>query len=87
MEAVALEDAGKGSFRDGKNHADLSIGAALLAERQDLGFERGGSFAWLLMWSGGTIRQARWEVGGVGALEPLADGFFGDAEGFGSGAQ
>ena len=33
------------------------------------------------------IGQACWEVGGERALEPLADGFFRDAEGGGGGAQ
>ena len=47
IEAVALEDTGKGSFRDGKDHEDLSIGAALFAEGDDLGFELRRSFAWL----------------------------------------
>ncbi len=87
LEAVALEDAGEGSFRDGEGHADLGVGAALFAERQDLSFERGGSFARLLVRPGGMIGQARWEVGGVGAREPLADGFVTNAEGGGGGAE
>jgi hypothetical protein len=41
MEAVTLEDAGEGSFGDGKDHEDLGVGAALAAECQDLGFEIG----------------------------------------------
>ena len=39
VEAVPLEDPGKGSFRDGKNHKDLSVRTALFAESKDLGFE------------------------------------------------
>lgn len=39
IEAVAFEDAGKGSFRDGKDHEDLSIGTALAAQGEDLGFK------------------------------------------------
>jgi len=45
IKAVTLKDAGKGSFRDGKNHEDLSIGAALFTEREDLSFEWRRSFA------------------------------------------
>ncbi len=33
------------------------------------------------------ILQACWEVGGLGACEPLANGFIGDGEGGGGGAQ
>ena len=39
VEAMTLEDAGKGSFGDGKHHKDLRVGTALAAEREDLGFE------------------------------------------------
>ena len=47
VEAMALEDAGKGSFGNGKNHEDLSVGTALAAECEDLGFELWRSFTWL----------------------------------------
>ena len=47
VEAMTLEDAGKGSFRDGKDHEHLSVGTALAAESEDLGFECGRRFAWL----------------------------------------
>jgi len=50
MEAMALKDAGKGSFRDGQDHEDLGVGAALFAEGQDLGFEFRRSFARLASW-------------------------------------
>jgi hypothetical protein len=39
VEAVTLKDAGKGSFRDGKDHKDLSVGTTLFAESEDLSFE------------------------------------------------
>jgi len=39
VEAMTLENAGKGSFGDGKHHKDLRVGTALAAEREDLGFE------------------------------------------------
>jgi hypothetical protein len=38
MEAVAAQDAGESGFGDGKNQEDLSVGAALAAESQDLIF-------------------------------------------------
>ena len=84
---MALEDAGQGSFRDGKDHEDLGVGTALAAEGQDLIFQMGRSFARLPERLGGMIFQARWEVGGGSASEPLADGFLGDGEGGGGGAQ
>jgi len=87
VEAMTLEDAGKGSFGDGEDHKDLSVGTALAAEFQDLNFEEGRSFAWLAAWDGGVILQAGREVGGRGAGEPLADGFLGNGEGGGGAAQ
>jgi len=87
IETVALEDTGKGGLGDGKNHEDLSVGTALAAQGQDLFFERWGSFARLAQRHGGEIIEARREAGGVGAFEPLADGFFADAESGGGGAQ
>jgi hypothetical protein len=81
VETMALEDAGKGSFGDGKDHEDLSVRTALAAEGEDLVFELGRSFARLTLRSGGSILQARRRAGLPGALEPLADGFFGDSEG------
>jgi len=84
---MALEDAGKGSFRDGKNHKDLGVGAALFAESEDLLFELGRSFAWLLAWDRREILQTSWEVGGVSAFEPLANGFVGDGESGGGATQ
>jgi len=87
IEAVAAQDAGKGGLGDGKNHEDLSVGTALAAQGQDLFFEQWGSFARLTKRDGGEIIEARREAGGLGAFEPLADGFFGDAESGGGGAQ
>ena len=87
VEAVALEDAGKGSFGDGKNHEDLSVGAALLAQGDDFGFELRRRLARLTKWYRRAILQALREAGGLSALEPFADGFVGDAEGASGGAQ
>ena len=87
VEAMALEHAGQRGFGEGKDHKDLSVGTALAAERKDLGFELWRSFAWLVARNGGVIVEARWEACGLGAFEPFADGFFGDAEGGGGSAE
>ena len=87
VEAMALEDAGKGSFGDGKNHEDLSVGTALTAESEDLGFEFWRSLARLAVWSGRMVWQAEWEALSSSASEPTADGFIADAEGSGGSAE
>jgi len=75
IEAVAAQDAGQSGFGDGKSQEDLSIGAALTAEGQDLIFEERRNFARLTKRDGGEIIQARREAGGAGASEPFADSF------------
>jgi len=87
VEAVTLKDAGEGSFGDGENHEDLSIGTALTAEGEDLIFQVSGSLARLMAWDGGMIFQASWEVSNFSTSEPFADGLFTDAERVGGGAQ
>jgi len=87
VEAMALEDAGKGSFGEGKNHEDLSVRTALTAEDEDLIFELGRRLARLAQGNGGTILQPQRSAGELGTFEPLADGFFGDAESGGRGAE
>ena len=87
IEAMALEDAGKGSFGDGKNHEDLGVGTALATEGEDLGFELGRRLARLASGDGGTILQPVRRAGELGTDEPLADGFFADAESVGRGAE
>ena len=87
VETMPLEDAGKGSFRDGKDHKDLSIGAALFAEREDLGFEFWSGFARLAAGRGRVIREASREALSIGASEPAADGFFADAKGGSRGSE
>lgn len=86
IETVALEDAGKGSFRDGQDHQDLSVGTALFAERDDLSFKLGGSLAWLMQRCRRAVFQALREAGSVSALEPLADSFLRDGESGGGAA-
>jgi len=50
-------------------------------------FEFGWRLAWLTLGHGGTILQPQWGGGLLGASEPLADSFLGDAEGGGGGAE
>jgi hypothetical protein len=76
VQAMALEDAGKGSFGDGKDHEDLSVGTALATEDEDLVFELGRSLARLASRDGGTILQPLRRARELGTFEPLADGFF-----------
>ena len=87
VEAMALEDTGKGSFGDGQNHEDLGVGTALAAQFQDLSFEVWGSFAWLAPRDRGAIVKAARKARGLGAFEPLADSFIGDGESGGGGAE
>ena len=87
IKAVAFKDAGKGSFRDGKNHEDLGVRTALATQNDDLGFELRRSLARLAKRSGGAIIEALRSAGELGTFEPLAHGLFADAEGGGGGAQ
>lgn len=54
-----------GSFRDGKDHEDLSVGTALAMESEDLSFELGRSLARLAVWNGGVIFEALQRVAGT----------------------
>jgi hypothetical protein len=87
IEAVSFEDAGKGSFGDGKDHEDLGVGTALFAQGEDLGLEVRRSFARLAQRGRRTVLESLRKASILGALEPFADGFIGDAEGSGTSAQ
>src|SRR5215471_4415611 len=87
IEAVTLEDAGKGSFGDGQGHEDLGVGPALAAEGEDLGFEVRRGFARLVSRHRGAILQTLRRAGLASAPEPFADGFFGDGESGGGSAE
>jgi len=76
IEAMTSEDAGKGSFGDGKNHEDLRVRTALTAEREDLVFELWRGLAWLTPRDGGAVFQPLRRAGEEGTFEPFADGFF-----------
>jgi len=87
IEAMTSEDAGKGSFGDGKNHEDLRVRTALAAESENLVFELWRGLAWLTPRDGGEVLQTLMGAGLLGTFEPLADGFIGDGERGGGGAQ
>ena len=76
IEAMTSEDAGKGSFGDGKNHEDLGVRTALAAEGEDLVFKLGRRLAWLTSRDGGVIFQTLRRAGKLGTFEPFADSFF-----------
>jgi hypothetical protein len=52
-----------------------------------LGFELGRRLAWLTQGHRGTILQTQRRAGELGTFEPLAEGFFGDGESVGGGAE
>ena len=87
VEALTLENAGKGSFGDGKDHEDLSVGPALAAEGEDLGFEFWRSLARLAERGGRKVWEAKRKALGFCASEPAADGFFADTERGGGSAE
>ena len=76
IEAMTSEDAGKGSFGDGKNHEDLGVRPALATESEDLVFELRRRLARLPPRNGGEVLQPVRGAGELGTFEPLADSFF-----------
>ena len=80
LEAVAAENAGEGGLGDREDHANLSVGAALAAQGEDLGFELGRSFARLAVGDRRTVVEALGKARVCGAFEPSADGLFADAK-------
>jgi hypothetical protein len=87
IEVMTAQDAGEGGLGDRENHHDLSVGASLAAQSEDLGFELGRGLAGLMMRHRRTIGQASGKAAFFGASQPAADGLFADAESDGSGAQ
>ena len=87
VEPMAAQNTGKRGLGNGQDHADLGVGTALVAQFEDLGFERGRSLEGLLMRSRRVVVEALWKAGRSGALEPAADGLFADAESGGGGAE
>ena len=87
IEVMTAQDAGKSSLGDGQNHHDLSVGATLAAQSEDLGFKLGASLARLAKRPRGMIVQALGEPGLLGACEPSTNRLLTDAESNGSGPQ
>lgn len=86
IEVMTAQDAGESGLGDREDHHDLSVGASLAAQSEDLGFELRRGLAGLMMRYRRTIRQASGKAALFGARQPAADGLFADAEGDGSGA-
>ena len=87
IKMMAAQDAGEGGLGDGENHEDLSIGTALPAEGEDLGFELGAGLAGLAVGDRGVIFEALREASRLCACQPAPDGLFADPEGEGRVAQ
>ncbi len=87
VEVMAAQDAGEGGLGDGQDHHNLSVGAALAAQGEDLGFELDTGLTRLGERPGGAIRQALRKAGLLGASEPAPNRLFADAVSEGGGAQ
>jgi hypothetical protein len=87
IEVMTAQDAGKSSLGDGQNHHDLSVGATLAAQSEDLGFELGAGLARLAKRPRGMIVQALREPGLLSAGEPSTNRLLTDAESNGGGPQ
>ena len=87
IQAVAAQNAGKGGFGNGQDHADLSVGTTLAAQLQDLSLQGRRSLEGLLMRSRRAVVEAGWEALRFCACEPAADRLFADAKGGGGGSQ
>ena len=87
IEVMTAQDAGESGLGDWEDHHDLSVGASLTAQSEDLGFELGTGLAGLMMRHRRTIDQASGKAAFFGASQPAADGLFADAESKSGGAQ
>ena len=87
VEMMATQDARKSGLGDWEDHHDLSVGASLAAQGEDLGFEPGRGLAGLMMRDRRTVDQASGKAAFFGASQPAADGLFADAESGGGSAQ
>lgn len=87
IKMMSAQDAGEGGLGDGQDHEDLSIGTALAAEGEDLGFELGAGLAGLAERNRGAIFEAQREASCLGARQPAPDGLFANPEGEGRVAQ
>jgi len=87
IEVMTAQAAGESGLGDRETHHDLSVGASLAAQSEDLGFELRSGLAGLTMRDRRTIAQASGKAALFGASQPAADRLFADTEGDGSGAQ
>ena len=87
VKMMTAQNARESGFGDWESDHDLSIGTALAAEVEDLGFELGSGPAWLSERSRGMIVEALGQTGCFGASEPAADGLFADTVSGGRPAQ
>jgi hypothetical protein len=87
IKMMAAQDAGERGLGDGEDHEDLSIGTALPAKGEDLGFELRAGLAGLAVRNRGVIFEALREAGCLGARQPAPNGFFANSEGKGRVAQ
>lgn len=87
IKMMATQDAGEGGLGDGQDHEDLSIGTALAAEGEDLGFELGAGLAGLAERNRGVIFEAPREAGCLRARQPAPDSLFANPEDEGGVAQ
>ena len=87
VEVMTAQNARERSLGDREKHPDLSVGAALAAQSEDLGLELGTGLARLGKRPGGMIVQALGKAGLLGAGEPSTNGLLADAKSDGSSAQ
>jgi hypothetical protein len=87
VEPVTTQDAGESGLGNWQHHHDLSIGTALPAQSEDVGFEIGRRPARLAKRDRRAVLEALREAGLPGASEPSADGLFADAKSGGGSAQ
>ncbi|MDP9003627.1 MAG: hypothetical protein M3N12_02430, partial [Verrucomicrobiota bacterium] len=87
IEVMTAQDAGESGLGGRENHHDLSVGASLAAQGEDLGFELGSRLARPMMRHRRTIDQASRKAALFGASQPATDGLFANTESNGGGAQ
>ena len=87
LELVAAQDAGEGGLGDGQEGEDLSVGAPLAAQGEDVGFEPGAGFTGLMERDRRAVLELQREAGLVRALEPAPDRPFADVVGCADSAQ
>jgi hypothetical protein len=67
---ITAQDAGESGFGNWESHHNLSIGTALAAEVEDLGFELWSRSAGLANWSRGMVLETLGQTGCFGVSQP-----------------